>query len=281
MQNNAKKPSLLLALILALFPLGALCAQNISIPPKGASPTIDRIESSGTLTAGAAILGPWLLQNPDNNKYIGPVALIARKAAQALHVKLQYTDATWDTLIAGLLARKYEIAAGAILETKARKKVIGFVNFGYSGTCYVVRPNSKIKTLADLNDPSITYLGYTGLANGTMFHKKYPKARMQTISPPPGYAPRIPGVLNGRGDVAAIDSPLAYWVKQKYPQARLIPDANKCLTHPDLNRPIGIGYPKGDKVFAKFLEQVVSANQKAIDASTRQFSQPKWLDKHK
>ncbi len=270
---------LLLTVALTALPFVTANAEDITLPEQGASPTIDRIHADGEVTAGAAILGPWLLQNPEDGEYIGPVALIAEKVAEALSVELDYTDATWDTLIAGLLAQKYQIAAGAILETKQRKEVIGFVNFGYSGTCYVVHPDSEIKDLSHLNDPDIVYLGYTGLANGTMFHDKYPKAEMQTVSPPPGYAPRIPEVLQGRGDVAAIDSPLAYWVEQEYPEARLIPSADKCLAEPDLNRPIGIGYPKGDKVFASFLAEVVAANQAAIDEATRQFSQPEWLNK--
>lgn len=279
MRHNHLTTSLLFIMALNLLPFGAANAENITIPEKGASPTIDRIRSDGVLTAGAAILAPWLLQNPENNEFIGPVAIIAEKTAEALNVNLEYRPTTWATLIAGLLSQKYQIAAGAILETKPRKEVIGFVNFGYSGTCYVVRPDSEIEDLAELNDADVLFLAYTGLGNGVMFHEKYPKAQMQHISPPPGYAPRIPGVLSGRGDVAAIDSPLAYWVEQEYPEARLIPAADKCITDPDLNRPIGIGYPKGDEVFANFLKQVVAANQEAINNATRQFSQPEWLNR--
>src|SRR5690606_14232623 len=144
--------------------------------------------------------------------------------------------------------------------------------------CYVVHPDSVVKSFADLNNPDLVYLGYTGLANGTMFHEKYPDTGMQTISPPPGYAPRVPEVLKGRGDIAALDSPLAFWVSKRWPQARIVPEPEDCLKNPDLVRPIGIGYTKGDEVFAQFLAEVVAANQEEIDASTLQFSQPEWLD---
>ncbi|TAL86956.1 MAG: transporter substrate-binding domain-containing protein [Candidimonas sp.] len=264
---------------LLTFSCAAVHAQTIAIPTRGESPTIDRIVSSGVLNAGAAILSPWLLQDPKTSKYIGPVALISQEVAKALNVKLEYVPATWDTLIAGLLAKKYEIAAAAILATPQREKAIGFVNFGYSGTCYVVRPNSPIKSLSDLNNPKLLYLGYVGLANGTLYHEKYPKTRMQLISPPPGYGPRVDEVLSGRGDIAAIDSPLAFWVNHKWPKAKVIPKPEDCLKHPDLNRTVGIGYPKGDKVFEKFLMEVVAANKTKIDASTEQFSQPEWLNK--
>ena len=266
------------ALVLAALPMRAMAA-GITIPTPGESPTIDQIRSAGKLDAGAAILAPWLLQNPADSSYFGSVALIAEAAADALHVKLDYTDATWDTLIAGLVANKYQIAAAPILETEQRKKVVGFVTFGKAGTCYAVRPDSPIKSLADLDNPKLRYLGYTGLANGVMFHEKYPDTKMQMISPPPGYGPRVPEVLKGRGDVAALDAPLAFWVHQRWPEARIIPAPKECVTRPDLVRPIGIGYPKGDKAFATFLSSVIAANQDRIDQSILQFSQPEWLYK--
>lgn len=265
------------ALLLGVAPMSAI-AQEITIPEAGASPTLDAIRASGELDAGAAILAPWLLQDPNDSQYFGSVAIIASATADALGVTLKYTDATWDTLIAGLVAQKYQIAAAAILETEQRKKVAGFVTFGNAGTCFAVRPDSPITTLADLNNPELTYLGYTGLANGVMFHEKYPDTKMQMIAPPPGYGPRIPEVLNGRGDVAAIEGALAYWVQSRYPDARIIPAVDDCVTDPDLVRPIGIGYPKGDEAFATFLSSVIAANQDEIDASIRKFSQPEWLD---
>lgn len=268
-----------LLIVFLLYPFSQATAQTIKIPPKGQSPTIDRIIARGQLNAGAALLAPWLLQNPKNDKYLGPVAVIAQATAKALHVKLHYVPATWDTLIAGQVAKKWDISAAPILETKPRKKVIGFVNFGSSGTCYIVRKNSPIRSLSDLNNSKYVYLGYTGLANGTMFHRKYPETRMQMINPPPGYAPRAPGVLKGRGDIAALDSPVAFWVQKKWPSVRIIPSPKQCVNHPDLVRKIGIGYTKGDKAFANFLEQVIASERKQIQAATIRFSQPKWLSK--
>jgi ABC-type amino acid transport substrate-binding protein len=226
-----------------------------------------------------AILAPWLLQDPNDSSYFGSVDIIAKATADALGVPLKYTDATWDTVIAGLVAHKYQIAAAPILETEKRKKVAGFVTFGKAGSCFVVRPDSPIKTLDDLNNPDITYLGYTGLANDDMFHEKYPDTKVQMISPPPGHGPRIPEVLSGRGDIAAIEAPLAYWVQSLWPEARIIPAVDECVTNPDLVRSIGIGYPKGDEAFAIFLASVIAAHQGEIDDSIKKFSQTEWLDK--
>jgi len=258
----------------------ALLAAQITPPKPGASPTVDRIRERGTLKAGATILAPWLLQDPNTGDYIGPAAVVAQQLAKALNVKLQYVDATWDTIVGGLVANKYDIADAALFETPQREKVISFVTFDKSGTCYVVRPDSKIHSLDDLNDPNLTYLGYTGYATDPLFHSKYPKTKMQQVSPPPGSGPRVPALLAGRGDIAPIDSPLVYWVHQKWPKTRIVPPVNKCFSHPDLVKPIGAGYPKGDKAFGKFLKQIVQANWDQIQAAKKRFSQPKWLNKH-
>lgn len=273
--------TLSLATSLLAYPFVSASANSIKIPAKGKSPTIDHIESAGVLDAGATILAPWLLQDPKNGQYIGPAAIVAKATAKALHVKLHYVDATWDTIVAGLVSRKYQIADAALFETKQRKKVIGFVTYDHSGTCYVVRPNSAIHKLSDLNNSKYIYLGYTGYATGTLFHEKYPKPQIKRINPPPGSGPRIPALLNHRGDIAPIDSPLVFWVHQKWPKVRIIPSTKQCFKHPDLVRPIGIGYPKDDPVFGHFLKQVIKANEEKIQAAKLRFSQPKWLNEHK
>ncbi|HYW75529.1 MAG TPA: transporter substrate-binding domain-containing protein [Gammaproteobacteria bacterium] len=281
MHRLKRSSTLLIVVSLLCYPLISAGTQSIKIPAKGKSPTIDHIESSGVLDAGATILAPWLLQNPKTGQYIGPAAIVAQATAKALHVRLHYVDATWDTIVAGLVSHKYQIADAALFETKQRKNVIGFVTYDHSGTCYVVRPASPIHTLSDLNHSKYVYLGYTGYATGTLFHEKYPKTRIKRINPPPGSGPRIPALLNGRGDIAPIDSPLVFWVHQKWPNVRIIPATKRCFKHPDLVRPIGIGYPKDDPVFGHFLKQVIQAKEKKIQAAKLRFSQPKWLNQHK
>ena len=174
MHRLKRSSTLLIVVSLLCYPLISAGTQSIKIPAKGKSPTIDHIESSGVLDAGATILAPWLLQNPKTGQYIGPAAIVAQATAKALHVRLHYVDATWDTIVAGLVSHKYQIADAALFETKQRKNVIGFVTYDHSGTCYVVRPASPIHTLSDLNHSKYVYLGYTGYATGTLFHEKYP-----------------------------------------------------------------------------------------------------------
>lgn len=253
-------------------------AQAIDIPAEGESPTLDRIMAAGELRAGAAILAPWLLQDPNDSRYFGSVTVVAQATADALGVKLTYVDTTWDTLVAGLLSQKYDLAAGGILETEERKKVVDFVQFDVAGTCYILRQDSPVQTFEDLNDPELLFIGYTGLANDTMFRQAYPDTRVQQINPPPGYAPRADEVLSGRGDIAAFDSPLAQWVASRWPQARLLPPAEECLQTPDLERPISLGIPKGDEVFADLLRQIVEANKERINEENLKFSQPEFVE---
>ena len=272
-----KTRNLLAGVLLGSFAIGGAHASEIKVPAQGESPTVDRIVSAGELRAGAAVLAPWLLQDPKDSKYFGSVTVVAQALAEALGVKLTYVDTTWDTLIAGLIAQKYDIAAGGILETDERKKVIDFVQFDSAGTCYILRQDSPIQSLADLNNSSLLFIGYTGLANDIMFHQSYPDTKMQQINPPPGYAPRADEVLNGRGDIAAFDSPLALWVAAKWPQARLLPSAQNCVLNPDLKRPISIGVPKGDEAFMNLINQIVSENAKAIGDENLKFSQPEFV----
>lgn len=275
----------IIGLLLLLAPTisGARAVTDVNtvpVPEAGENSIIDKIKDQGTLKVGVTILPPWVIQKPKTGEYIGSATVVARAAAKSLGVDLQYVEATWDTIIAGLIANKYVIAAAPLFETPSRAKVINFATFDRSGTCYLVRPQSDIDTLSDINSPSTVYLGYTGYATAPLFHEKYPKAKMQMVSPPPGSSPRVQALLSGRGNLVPFDSPLAYWMAQKWSKLKMIPPVEQCFEHPDLKRPIGVGYPEKAKAFGNFLKKVIKANKEKIAAANKLFSQPKWLKEH-
>jgi ABC-type amino acid transport substrate-binding protein len=271
------KNALIGAAIALLGLTNSSLAETYKVPSPGTSATVDAIKSAGELRAGAATLAPWLLQDPKDSSYIGSATVVAKALAEALGVKLVYVDTTWDTLVAGLLSKKYDIAAAGMTETDERKKVIGFVSFDSAGTCYILRKDSKIASFADLNNPSLVFLGYTGLSNDTMFHTAYPDTQMQEINPPPGYAPRADEVLKGRGDIAAFDSPLAFWVAKKWPDARIFPPVDECIRKSDLERPVSIGIRKGDDAFVDLIREIVTKNADLIKEQNLKFSQPEFV----
>jgi polar amino acid transport system substrate-binding protein len=255
---------------------GVASAQTVPAP--GQSPIIDGIKKAGTLRAGVAIAWPWLGQDPKNGQYIGAAADLGQKIADTLGVKLVYVPSGWDVIIAGIQAKQFELALAPLFATPKRMAVIDFANYTEGGTCYeVLKTNTKVKSLADLNQPDVTTGVFTGTGTEQEFVKKYPKAKVNSVVQAPGGGTRTLEVISGRLDAAAFDSPLALALEAKYLQIKIVPEAHECIEHPDIPIPIGVGFAKGDPVWAKFVTEVTEAMKPKMQKTIAKFSTLEYL----
>ena len=128
--------------------------QGITIPPKGASNILDNVRERGELRVAVAMALPWLGQNPSNSELVGPAWTLAEKVAEILGVKITPVFTTWDALLPGALADKFDISVAATYDTPERREVVDFVNWSESGLCFSVMKDSGLKTIDDLNSPT-------------------------------------------------------------------------------------------------------------------------------
>jgi polar amino acid transport system substrate-binding protein len=248
------------------------------VPAPGQSPTVDRIKKEGKLKAGVAIAWPWLGQDPKSGKYIGAAADLGAKMAATLGVTIEYVPSGWDVIIAGLQAQQFELALAPLFATPKRKAVIDFANYTEGGTCYaVLKTNTKITGLADLNKPDVTTGTFTGTGTEQEFVKKYPKGKVSSVVQPPGGGTRVLEVISGRIDAAAFDSPLGLALESKYPQIKIVPEAHECVAHPDIPIPIGVGFAKGDAAWAKFVADVTEAMKPELARTIEKYSTLEFL----
>lgn len=242
------------------------------------SPTIQAILDRGVLRGGVAIAPPWLMENPSTGELEGPNTLFVEAIATALGVKHEYVDAGWDTIVAGLQAKNYDIAIAPVFATAARLEVIDIVTFTSAGTCYLVRAdNDSISSLDDFDSPDIVAGMLSGTGTEQAFREKYPSAQIDSVAGAPGQIERMQDVLAGRVDLTSVDSPMgAKYAEQFKGQIKLIPDVATCLTDPDLPLPIGFGVNKGDQVFYDFVQDVINDmeveyNKALLDYSTSDY----------
>ena len=251
-------------------------AQNV--PAKGQSPTVDKIKEAGKLRGGVAVALPWLGQDPKTGKYFGAANDLGERLAQRLGVKLEIVPSGWDVIVAGLQARQFELVMAPLFATDKRKAVVDFANYTEAGTCYMLlKTNSKVSTLADLNKPEVVIGTFTGTGTEQEIQKKYPKGKINSVVQAPGGGTRVTEVLTNRIDVAPFDSPLAVALEQKYPQIKIVPAANECIRKPDVPIPIGVAYAKGDPAFAKFVTAVVEEMKPQLTDAIAKFSTLEFL----
>ena len=253
---------------------GPAWAQGVPVPTKGQSPAIDRIRESGTLRAGAATALPWLGQNPTTHEFFGPSVEMGKDLADMLGVKLVLIPSGYDTIIAGLQANQFDITIAALSATEKRKQVVDFVNYTIAGTCYaVLKDNTKVNTLEDLNQPFVSIGTWTGTGTEQVVKQKYTMATLNSVVMPVPGSNRMAEVIEKRIDAATLDSPRALLVVHQFPQLKIIPDGpDECIAHPDLPVPIGIAIVKADPAFEAWLTAAVAQLQGKIDAAITKYS---------
>jgi polar amino acid transport system substrate-binding protein len=255
----------------------SLTAANAGVdaPPPGKSPTLDRIREQKVLRAGIGISLPWLGQNPKTSQYFGPAIELGERIAKTLGVKLDLLPSTWDVIIAGLQSNKTDLLLAPLFATEKRRQVVDFVNWTEAGTCYaVLKDNSKVNTLEDLDQPIVSTALWKGTGTEHAFVAKYKKAKIDSVVMPVTGANRLEDVLAKRVDAATLDSPRAHLVVHQYPQFKIIPGgADNCIKNPDIPIPIGMAFNYGDAELKKFLEAVVADMQEELRASLQKHSQ--------
>lgn len=248
------------------------------VPAKGQSPTVDKIREAGKLRAGVAVALPWLGQDPKTGSYFGAAYDLGQRLAQTLGVRLETVPSGWDVIIAGLQARQFELALAPLFATEKRKAVVDFATCTEAGTCYMVlKTNPKVNRLEDLNKPDVVIGTFTGTGTEQEIQKKYPRAKINSVVQAPGGGTRVTEVLTNRIDVAPFDSPLALALQQKYPQLKIIPEANACIRQPDVPVPIGVAFAKGDPAWARFVTAVVERMKPQLAEAIAKFSTLEFL----
>jgi len=237
---------------------------------------VAKICKQGKVLGGMAPFSPFAFQDI-HGKALGPaVEVLGPKVAAAIGVPFKIVPIGWNTVVAGLQAGRYNMITAGLTFTKERTKVISYSNYSVAGTCYLVKKDSPIKTLAQINDPSVTVGIITGQSWETQIPGKYPNAKLNAVAQAPGGQYRPEDVLAGRIDVAPIDSVVARAFDANWPALRVIPAASQCIAHPDLQAPIGIGVPKGDPAFQKLVSSIIKANSRQTSTLLSKYTSAKY-----
>src|SRR5213075_302848 len=87
----------------------------------------------------------------------GMDADLAKALASVMGLKADVKNQTFDSIIPGLSAKKYDLGMSSFTDTKAREKVVDFVTYFSAGTSFYVKAQGgpTINTLADLCGHSV------------------------------------------------------------------------------------------------------------------------------
>lgn len=166
---------------------------------------VSDIKSRGTLRVGMADSVPSQSKNPNTDKWEGYNVDMAQNLAEQLGVKLEIVDASWSTLIPGLVAGQYDIAMSDLFATPKRAQTVAFTNAYMSlGFSWVVRADFPGDDATKLNVPSVTIANLSGGAMGDVIRKHAPNAKIKEVASDNVFSPHLE-VASGRADATLMD----------------------------------------------------------------------------
>ena len=201
--------------------LTATLGINVSKDAKIAASVPKSIASKGTLTVAAdATYAPNEFIAPDGKTIQGMDADLAKALAGVMGLKASVKNITFDSIIPGLAAGKYDLGMSSFTVTKEREKTVDFVTYAIAGTSFYVNADGgpNIGSLADLCGQKVAAeRGTTQATDATAQDKKCkaagkPGVSVQVFADQNGVNLAL---SSGRADVAMADSPpAAYAVEQ-------------------------------------------------------------------
>jgi polar amino acid transport system substrate-binding protein len=186
------------------------------------------VKSSGTLSVAAdASYAPNEFVGSNGKTVEGMDADLAKALASVMGLKAAVQNQTFDSIIPGLAAKKYDLGMSSFTDTKARQKVVDFVTYFSAGTSFYTKAQggASVNGLADLCGLKVAVeKGTTQQADATAQSKKCTAAGKKpvTVSVFPDQNGANLALSSGRAQVGMADSPVAdYQVKQSNGQFKL------------------------------------------------------------
>ena len=187
------------------------------------------VKSKGTLTvASDASYAPNEFFAPDGHTVIGMDADLSAALAKVMGLKAKVVNETFDGIIPGLAAGKYDMGASSFTDTKAREKIVNFVDYFSAGTSFFTKASggTSVSGLAGLCGKTVAVeKGTTEETDATAQGVKCKKAGKPTVTVLT-FADQNGANLalsSGRAQIVMADSPPAsYAVKKSNGQFKIV-----------------------------------------------------------
>ncbi|WP_205439595.1 transporter substrate-binding domain-containing protein [Peribacillus alkalitolerans] len=169
------KKTIIFALTLCLVFMLAACGKSEKSTSNGKQDekkdtgVLAEIQKAGVIDIGIEGAYPPFNYFDESNKLIGFDVDIADEITKRMGVKPNYVPTPWDTIIGGLLTKKYDIILSSMSITEERKQKVDFTDpYYHTGAQLFVNED-----YTEIKDPATDIKGKKiGVGIGTTFEKK-------------------------------------------------------------------------------------------------------------
>ena len=137
----------------------------------------EKIQQRGVLRCGAASAPPYIIRDPKTASYSGIFVDLCRQFGDQLGVKVEIVDTTWDNMVAGLQAGRWDVSM-ALNRTPRRALAVNYSepvwDFRISALFDRLNPKFKVEpvSLKDIDKPENTVALVAGTAIDAAVTKK-------------------------------------------------------------------------------------------------------------
>ena len=253
----------------------ALLACAIAVTASGSlAQAIQEIRDRGTLRIGVAEGPPYQYPDPATGEWVGLNIDLANQVADIMGVELEIVPATWATLITGLEVDQYDVVFANLFATPERALSVAFTDpYDTYGFHVMVRADSPITSLDQLDDPAVSFAGVAGTVEAQYPKELYPNAVVnELVTDQAGIG--FTSVLSGQSTASFVDPGLMRIYQAQNPegaaQLRLLNGEDALL------RPVSLSYavPYADQDLLGFLNVFIRdrvANDAIIPARNAWF----------
>ena len=258
------RAALMAALIAPALAVVTACGGGSSAAPNDGGPPTDapladqlpaKIREAGELTVASNIeYPPFESYDKDNKTVLGIDRDIADELEKQLGITITFENSSFDAIIPGLAANRYQMAMSAMTDTRERQKEVDFVDYFKAGGGIMTRSEDKetYQQLDDLCGHKVGIVkGTTEIAHAKAQQKKCSAAGAPAIAVTvfPGQNQTVLALQTSRVDAVLMDSaPGGYAAQQA---------GTLHMSAPYQSQPFGI-------VFAKGTGQLHKAVQRAM-----------------
>ena len=244
--------------VAAAFAIGACgdSAKSDSGPPAASAVAgvPAELKAKGTLTVATdATYPPMEFTAGDGRTVIGMDPDLITAVAEKMGLKVKIVNATFDGILPGLAAGKYDIGVAAFTDTKEREKTVDFVTYFTAGTSFFVKADGGpgIATRDDLCGHKVAVeKGTIQVDDATAQDKKCKaggKPAVDVLTFPDQNGANL-ALSSGRADVGMGDSPVvAYIAKKSGGRFKVVGDSYDTA-------PYGVAIPKGNGLAEPLLD---------------------------
>jgi polar amino acid transport system substrate-binding protein len=206
------------------------------------------IKSKGTLTVAAdASYAPDEFFAPDGKTVIGMDADLAKALGGVMGLKVSVVNATFDSIIPGLAAGKFDLGASSFTDTKEREKTVDFVDYANVGESFYTKAQggTSISSINDICGKTVSVEKATTEQMDAQTQsgkcKKAGKPAVNVLVFPDQNGANL-AVSSGRAQLGFADTPVAaYQVEKTSGQFKVVGSAYA-------SAPYGLAIPKQTKL---------------------------------